>query len=188
MKKYFLITCFLFLKGNFLFAQQADSVSTKEPWKIHADASAFFMPDDFFITPIVWVKRNHLHLEARYNYEDFQTASVLGGYNFSLGDKLHLDATPLLGVSIGNTDAILPGAEFELIYWHIGLYAETEYVFDLQNSSDSYFNYWGELYYFPAEWIWFGIATQRIRVQETDLDLQRGLMLAVQKKWFTITG
>ena len=70
----------------------------------------------------------------------------------------------------------------------VGLYTETEYAFDLNNSDDNFFLWWGELYYSPQEWVWFGIATQRLRVRESELDLQRGLMLAFQKDWFIITG
>jgi len=188
MKKIFSFLVLISVLRNELFAQEIDSTAIKEPWEFNADLAAYFMTDDFFLVPVVSTNHGHLHLEARYNYEDFQTGSVFGGYNFSVGNKLTLDATPLIGVSFGNTNAIIPGAEFEITCWNFGLYAETEYVFDLQTGSDSYFNYWGELYYAPADWIWFGITTQKIRVQETPLDLQRGIMLALQKKWITITG
>jgi len=191
MKNFFLIVLILLVKENFSFAQQTDTTTQKESWKIHAELNGFFYPswDDFYIDPIVWVKKGHLHLETRYNYEDLQTVSLYGGYSMEFGNKLHLDLTPMLGGAAGNTNAILPGAEFELMYARkVGLYVETEYAFDLNNSDDNFFLWWSELYYSPQEWVWFGIATQRLRVRESELDLQRGLFLAFQKDWFIITG
>jgi hypothetical protein len=191
MKKLFLLVLIFMGKEEFSFSQQADTTIQDEPWTIHAELNGFFYPtwDDSYISPIVWVKRSHLHLEARYNYEDFQTISFYGGYNLEFGNKLHLDLTPMLGGSTGNTDAIIPAAELELIYKQkVGLYVETEYSFDLQSTEDNFFIWWSELYYSPQEWIWFGVATQRLRVRENNLDLQRGLFLAFQKDWFIITG
>lgn len=173
---------------NFSFAQIADTTTLKQPWQLHGEVSGFIFPDDFYLNPIVWAKKNHLHLEARYNYEDLQTISAFGGYNFSAGNKLYLTATPMLGASAGNTNAIIPGFEGELMYWKLGLYVETEYVFDLDNSDDNFLSYWSEAYFSPKDWIWFGIVTQRIRMQETALDFQEGGLLAFQKNWFTVTG
>ncbi|MEP7127517.1 MAG: hypothetical protein ABI729_01560 [Chitinophagales bacterium] len=45
----------------------------------------------------------------------------------------------MLGASAGNTNSNIPGFEAELMYWKPGLYAEDEYVFDLNSSSDNFF-------------------------------------------------
>jgi hypothetical protein len=188
MKKLLLVLLIVFIALQFSFAQETDSSTQQQSWIVHAEVSSFFIPGDFYLNPVAWVKKNHLHLEARYNYEDFETVSFFGGYNFSLGNKLHLDATPMAGFSLGNTTALLPAAEFELTYWNVGLYGEMEYAIVLNESESNFFSYWGELYYSPWEWMWFGIAAQRIRLNETGLDVQRGPMLALQRKWITVTG
>lgn len=188
LKKRFLFTLIFILAKNFSFSQEIDSTVQKEPWQVHAEVSGFIFPGDFYLNPIVWAKKNHLHLEARYNYEDLQTASAFAGYNFEAANKLYLSATPMFGASYGNTNSVIPGLEAELMYGKFGLYIETEYAFDLNDFKDSFFSHWGEWYYSPEDWIWFGVTTQRIRPQQTELDLQRGVMLALQEKWFTLTG
>jgi hypothetical protein len=70
---------------------------------------------------------------------------------------------------MGNTTALLPAAEFELTYWNVGLYGEMEYAIVLNENGSNFFSYWGELYYSPWEWMWFGMAAQRIRLNERDL-------------------
>src|SRR5438034_7336511 len=47
--------------------------------------------------------RGWLHLETRYNYENLETGSVWVGYNFSGGEKLQWEFTPILGGVFGNT-------------------------------------------------------------------------------------
>jgi len=188
MKRIIFSILIFVVRENFSFAQEADSTSQKEAWEFKADLSAFFIPDDFFLLPIVSADHNHLHLEARYNYEDAQTASLFGGYNFSFGNKFSIDLTPIGGVAFGNTNGIVLGYEVEFSYWNLGLYTEGEYLFDSNDPYDNFFYSWTELYYVPADWIWFGIAAQRIREQETALDLQRGVMLALSKKFLTLTG
>jgi hypothetical protein len=183
-----LITLHVLLSLMKIAVAQTDSSSSKVPWEFNAALSAYFIPGDFFLLPVVSVDHNHLHLEARYNYEDDQTASLFGGYNFSFGNKFSVDATPIAGVAFGNTNGIIPGYEVELAFWNLGLYSEGEYLFDLNDNNDNFFYNWSELYYVPADWIWFGIAAQRIREQQTELDLQRGVMLAINKKFLTITG
>src|SRR5690242_12110555 len=59
------------------FAQQETS---KEGWRFSALAEVFILPDeqDYF-NPTFYARYNNLHLEARYNYEDVNTASLWAG-------------------------------------------------------------------------------------------------------------
>jgi hypothetical protein len=50
---------------QFSFAQETDSSAQHKSWIVHAEVSAFFIPGDFYLNPVAWVKKNHLHLEAR---------------------------------------------------------------------------------------------------------------------------
>jgi hypothetical protein len=58
--------------------------------------------------------RGWLHLETRYNYENLETGSAWVGYNFSGGEKLKWEFTPMLGGVFGNTTGVAPGYEFRL--------------------------------------------------------------------------
>ena len=124
--------------------------------------------------PTFTADRGWLHLEARYNYEALDTGSAWVGYNFSGGEKLAWEFTPMLGGVFGDTTGIAPGYKGSLSWWKLELYSEGEYVFDTGSSSDSFFYNWSELTLAPVEWFRFGLVTQRTRVYKTDRDIQRG--------------
>jgi hypothetical protein len=115
-----------------------------------ASASLYFLEDDEdYLQPTVALDRDRLHLEARYNYEDRDTASAWIGINLAAGDALSLEFTPMLGVVAGRTKGIAPGFKVTLGWRSLG----------------------------PAKHWRIGIAAQRTRVYETDFDIQRGLLL-----------
>src|SRR5438045_9477601 len=55
-----------------------------------------------YANPNLLLDRHWLHLEARYNYEAIKTGSFWLGYNFSVGKKLALEATPMIGGVFGD--------------------------------------------------------------------------------------
>lgn len=167
-----------------LKAQEADS----SQWNFSADVNFYFIPDDFFVLPIFKADKNKLHLEARYNYEDFETFSAWVGYNFSGGKKLEYTITPMLGGVVGLTDGIAPGLEFTLTLNRFELYSESEYLFDLDSKENNYYYNWTDLYYSPTDWLWFGISVQRTQLYQTDLDIQRGLLVGAALKNLEFSG
>ncbi len=147
-------------------------------WSFSASAYAYIVPDDReYVQPTFAADRGWLHLEARYNYEDLETASTWVGYNFGGGEKLAWEFTPMLGGVFGNTTGIAPGYKGSLSWWLLELYSEGEYVIDTGDSSDSFFYNWSELTLAPLDWFRFGLVTQRTRVYENDRDIQRGLLI-----------
>src|SRR6185295_12968670 len=97
------------------------------------------VPDDHdYVSPIVLIDHGHLHLEARYNYEDLDTASAFIGYNFSFGQELTLDITPKIGLVAGRTEGIAPGYHATLAWKRLDLYVDGEYLFDTEDQSDNY--------------------------------------------------
>jgi len=40
----------------------------------------------------------------------------------------------------------------------------------------------------PLDWLWFGVSVQRTKAFDTDLDIQRGLLLGGGYRWFGLTG
>lgn len=118
-----------------------------------------------------------MHLEGRFNYENFDTGSLFLGYNFSVGETVTFDATPMIGGIFGDTDGIAPGYEITLGYKWLELYAEGEFVLDLNDSDDNYFYSWSELTVSPADWIYGGRAAQRTKLRDEDSEVQLGPML-----------
>jgi hypothetical protein len=52
-----------------------------------------------------------------------------------------------------------------------------EYVFDVVDSANNYFYNWAQLGYSPLDWLTVGLASQRTRVYQTGLDVQRGFFV-----------
>jgi hypothetical protein len=166
--------------------------STDEPgekaWAFSASAYAYILPDDDdYVQPSFTADHDRLHLEARTNYEDLDTSSVWAGYNFSVGEKVTFEGTAMLGGVFGATVGIAPGYKASLSWTKLELYSEGEYLFDTNESADSFFYAWSELTWAPVDWFRFGLVGQRTRVFETDRDIQRGVLLGFSFKRVDVT-
>ena len=160
-----------------------------EPWEFNVAASAYiFEDDDDYVQPTIAADRGPLHLEARFNYEDRDTGSAWAGYNLSAGEELLLEFTPMLGVVFGNTTGVAPGFKGSLSWRNLTLYSETEYVFDADDSGDSYLYTWSELTVAPGENCRAGLVVQRTKVFETEFDIQRGLLAGFSWKRLDVTA
>jgi hypothetical protein len=173
--------------GTVVPPQQSDEADS-DAWSFAVAGYGYIIPDDqSYFSPTFRVDRNWVHLEARYNYEDRKTGSLWVGYNLSLGEKLVLEATPMVGGIFGNTTGVAPGYLFTLSYKKISLYSEGEFVFDTKNSGGNYFYNWNELTYSPTEWFRVGLASQKTRAYQTPLDVERGFFAGFSYKEIDFT-
>jgi hypothetical protein len=149
-------------------------------WSGSASGYYYAVPrEDDFMLAVAQVKRDTLHLEARYNYEALDTGSLWAGHTFSGGDTLAWQLTPMAGAVLGKTRGIAPGLEASLAWRKLDVYVEAEYVVDLDDNSDSFFYSWNELGYTPRPWLRLGFVTQRTRVYRQDRDIAPGLFAQV---------
>jgi len=158
---------------------------TDEPveWSFSAAAYVYFVPDDSnYVQPTVTADHGRLHLEGRYNYEDRETGSVWAGYNFSGGETVAWEFTPMFGGVFGNTVGVAPGYKGSLSWRKLEFASEGEYVLDAGDASESFFYNWSELTIAPVEWWRIGLGTQRTRVYQTEHDVQRGLVVGFSYK------
>ena len=169
----FLLT--LAMAGGAAAAQTSAASSEQTGWSLDASAYTYIVPDsENYVQPTVAADRDWLHVEARFNYEDRDTGSVWLGYNFTVGEEVTLEITPMVGAVIGNTAGIAPGYKASLRWRMFELYSETEYVVDAGDSADSFLYTWSELALAPTAWSRFGLAVQRTKVYQTEFDIQRG--------------
>ena len=166
--------------------QDTDSVASK-PWSFNPDLNFYLIPEDFFVLPLMKADWKWLHLEARYNYEDRETFSGWVGYNFAGGKKLEYTITPMAGGAFGLTQGFTTGLELTLSLGRFELYSEAEYLFDLGTTENNFFYNWSDLSYSPTDWLWVGISAQRTKLYETDLDLQRGILVGAGFKFWEVT-
>ena len=162
--------------------------SEKSPWAFSAAVSTYIVRGGTeYAQPTLTANRNWLHLEARYNYEALQTGSAWIGCNFSGGNKLAWEMTPMLGAVFGDLTGVAPGYSGSLTWWKLGLYSEGEYVYDPGNSANNFFYNWSELWISPVDWFRIGLVAQRTRAYETDREIQRGLLAGFTYKAAALT-
>ena len=136
----------------------------------------YFIPnEENSLTLIGYADHKALHLEARYNYEDQNTASAFAGWRFETGKNFQFGATPMLGFAFGNTNGFVPALELDATYKIFDFYSESEYLIDFSEKENNFFYTWSELAVTPFDFLRTGIAAQRTRLYETELDAQRGI-------------
>ena len=159
-----------------------------EGWSFSLYGTTYFLPDDReYVQPTFTADRGWLHLEVRHNYENLDTGSLWLGYNFSGGKKLEWEFTPMVGGVFGEATGVAPGYKLSVSCWKIEFSSEGEWVFDTGDSEESFFYNWSELSISPVERFRVGLVGQRTRVYQTDVDIQRGLLVgfSAEKADFT---
>ena len=187
MKNTFLPILFITLCSIDLFCQERQQ-SVSPEWKVTPDLNFYFMPDEIFIIPVIKADKGRLHLEARYNYEDDETVSLWTGFNFNGGKKFTFVLTPMIGGVFGRTDGLSTGLEMNLGFKRFELYSESEYLFDAESEQQNFFYNWTDLTYSPTDKFWFGLSAQRTKLYETDLEIQRGLLIGFAVKKLEVTA
>jgi hypothetical protein len=185
MKIITLIISFV-LVFNLAWAQ--DNSVPEKKWSFSVDANNYIFSDDYIFLPVFRADKNRLHLEARYNYEDLETFSGWVGYNFMGGNKVEYFITPMTGGVVGNTNGIAAGLEMTFTWKGFELYAESEYLFDLESAENNFFYNWTDFTWSPNDWFWFGLSGQRTRLYKTDLEIQRGLLVGGAFKNWELSG
>ena len=178
------------LCGGQLPAQtDADKPAARaNPWAFNLSLSGYEVPHgQSYASPTFTADRDTLHLEARYNYEGLQTGSLWVGYNLSVGKKLVLDATPMIGGVFGNVNGIAPGLEVTVTYKKLQLYSANEYIFDTTTKAGNFFYTWTQLTFSPVPWFAAGYVVQRTRAFHTSLEIQRGLLVQFTRKKVTFS-
>ena len=161
----------------------------EDAWTFSLSAYAYIIPNDReYVQPTLRADHGWLHLEARYNYEALDTASIWLGYNWSIGEEVTLDLTPMIGGVFGDTSGVAPGLELTLAWKKLALYSELEYVIDCDDSSASFLYTWSELTWSFTDWLRAGIVIQRTKTYDTDFDIQRGFMIGVTYKSLDLTA
>jgi hypothetical protein len=143
--------------------------------------------DDAYGSAIFRADHGALHLEARYNYEDIDTGSLWAGWTFSWSGAVEFSLVPMVGGVFGHTQGVAPGLEFDLVWKILELYFESEYVFDAAGRDDDFFYLWAEFTVNPVEWLSVGLVAQRTRAYDTDVEVDRGLLVGFHVRSVTAT-
>jgi len=157
--------------------------NTAKPWSFNLTTDGYIVPNEQgYVNPTFTADHGWLHLEARYNYEDFHTGSLWFGRNFKVGNELVFKVTPMLGGVFGRTTGIAPGCEASLAYKKVEISISNEYVFDTSHSSGSFYYAWPQLTYSPWSWLNVGLVAQHTQTVHTSFALQRGFLVGTSYK------
>lgn len=154
-----------------------------EPWAYSLTVDGYLISgENGYAQPTFTADHKWLHLEARYNYEDFRTGSLWAGYNFSWGKTWQFAVTPMIGGVFGRTNGIAPGCEASLTWKILELSLDNEYVFDTTTKSGDFYYAWPQLTITPVKWFRFGAVAQHTEVFKTNLNVQRGFFVGFSRK------
>ena len=168
---------FIYLSQS-LLSQEPAKDSTNRQWSFSASGYYYFIPHDKDqFSAIAYADHKKLHLETRYNYENQNTASEFAGWIIEKPGKLHLTATPMLGLMFGRSNGFIPGLELDLGYKRFNFYSETEYVIDFSRKENNYLYVWGEITFNPVSQLLIGVSYQKTGLYQTDFDIQRGAVI-----------
>jgi hypothetical protein len=152
-------------------------------WEYSVSASTYFSShSQDYVNPVLTADRDWLHLEARYNYEALKTGSIWLGYNWSIGDKLVLEITPMIGGVFGNVTGVAPGYTVSINYGPLEFFTQGEYLFDAGASSENFFYNWSELSCAATSWFRFGFVLDRTKLLGTDIAVRRGPLIGFTYK------
>ncbi|MBS1562130.1 MAG: hypothetical protein JSS89_11035 [Bacteroidetes bacterium] len=155
--------------------RSAENTTDSTGWEVHALGYGYITKSEGnYFVPVVTAEYDMLHLEARYNYEDFRTASLWAGSIFAWDGKVEGFVTPMVGVVFGSTTGISPGLEVGLQWNMFEFYTEGQYFFDLGVRDNSFMYYWTELTATVLPWLEAGVVSQRTRVIRTNDEFVAG--------------
>ena len=141
-----------------------------------------------YANPTFTVDHDWLHAELRYNYEALKTGSIWLGYNFSFGDKLAIEAAPMLGGVFGDSTGVAPGYTISASWRSIEFYTQGEFFFDAGTSAGNFFYNWTELSYTIAEHYRIGLVLDRTKALGENLDVRRGPLVGFNYKKLDFTA
>jgi hypothetical protein len=162
-----------------LGATTGDASTAPPGWHLEFELNGFFqLSERGYLAPVASADRGPLHLEARYNYEDLHTATFSAGWSFRRGSEdTSLRVAPLLGGAVGRSPGVLPGLELEAEWWRLSYSLELEYLFNVKDSSESFFYTWSELTLEVTSFLWVGGSWQRFKQARSDRELDVGPMI-----------
>ena len=173
MRSIYLLILYL-LFSSILYAQTAGGIE-----QYHYISSS----DAYTIVPVVHLQsKKGWYGEARYNYDEKNTFSLLGGKTFSGQKNMNWSVTPMLGIAFGEMNGYTLGFNFSAEKGHFFLNTQSQYTITTTSKYNNYFFNWSELGYQPLTWLYGGITIQHTMVSQEKGLIEPGLLLGFTVK------
>ncbi len=159
----------------------AQSTKTVETYNILTSGN------EYLWMPVVHYKgKKNFYAEARYNYEDVNTASLYAGRSFSGGKKLEFTVTPMAGVVFGKYNGISTAVNSEADYRGLNFSSQIQYTINTNNNMENFFYNWAEVSCSFFKKLYAGISIQQTLITKGRFTTEPGLLLGFSAGKFTI--
>lgn len=143
--------------------------------------------NEYVWMPVVHYKgRKNFYAEARYNYEDVNTASIYAGYNFKGGKKMEFTVTPMTGVVFGKYSGVSTAVNTEIDYKGFNFCSQLQYTTNTKNNMENFFYNWAEMSHSFLKKIYGGISIQQTMLYKNRMTTEAGLLLGFSSGKITV--
>lgn len=133
---------------------------------------------DGYLSGILGADRGQLHVEARWAYEDRDTASLFVGWTIPFEGDVHGSIRPMLGYAFGQTDGIVPAVSLDVGWNKLRFTSDAEYLLATSSDSQDFIYSWSELTWAFSDRFSAGLVAERTNAFEQDLTIDRGFLVS----------
>ena len=147
----------------------------------------YYAPNDrgaILVSKVFYENNKNIYTEARYNYEEPGTFSLIAGKKFSQKKALEYTVTPFAGAAIGEFKGFIAGLKTEVGFKKIYFSSESQYSFSFKDNNNSFFYSWLEAGCRAGSHLYAGVAMQLNVAAGTGAQAEPGVCVTfLVKKW-----
>lgn len=117
--------------------------------------------------------------EARYNYDEKNTFSILAGKTFSSNNQWEWSITPMVGLTFGELNGWTTGVNFSLEKSGLFFNTQSQYTFSTTPSYDNFLFNWCEAGYQPLNWLYGGVSLQHTQLPGSAALIEPGIVAGI---------
>ena len=135
-------------------------------------------PNSSSVVPVIHYKTSKgWYGEARYNYDEANTFSILGGKTFSLNSRWLIDVTPMAGIAAGRMSGWTGGVNLFIEKNQFFFSTQSQYTRSTTTGYQNFLFNWCELAYQPFSWLYGGVSIQHTHVLDEKPLFEPGFMV-----------
>lgn len=117
--------------------------------------------------------------EARYNYDEKNTFSLLAGKSFSGKKNLNWSITPMTGIAFGELSGWTNGVNIAIDKSGFFFNTQSQYTISTTDKYENFLFNWCEAGYQPFDWIYGGLSVQHTQLPKSKALIEPGIMLGI---------
>ena len=151
----------------------------EQAWSAYLQTFYLDPPDgDGYLSGILAADKGQLHVEARWAYEDRDTASFFGGWTIPFEGDVHGSVRPMLGFAFGDSDGVIPAVSLDVGWNKLRFTSDAEYLIATSSDTQDFIYSWNELTWAFSDRFAVGLVAERTNVFDQALTIDRGLLLS----------